>query len=108
MSAVLLLCRSAGAEEDNWDAVRKLEPHLPKDIVHFVEREMMCIHWAGEEPYDKARAAEIGQAVQTLRCQTLDGEEKALRKKYQGNAKILHALDLAGNADCPAGKKCRL
>lgn len=48
-----------------------------------------CHHWGGEEPYDKARAKEIEDAVKKLNCDSLDSDLKAIKSKYKGNRKVL-------------------
>jgi hypothetical protein len=70
-------------------------PWIPRDVANHVQRRQMCNHWAGEEPYDKARAAEIAKAVEGLRCAALDGDEKKLRRRYRHYAPARAALDKA-------------
>jgi hypothetical protein len=55
----------------------------PPDIAAYVRRRMQCNHWAGEEPYDKARLGEINRAVAKLNCRALDADETALRRRYR-------------------------
>lgn len=52
-------------------------------VTRFVERAEMCEHWAGEEPYDAARRAEIDRNLNDLRCTTIrrDGEALKLSRK---------------------------
>ena len=52
-------------------------------VTRFVERAEMCEHWAGEEPYDAARRAEIDRYLNDLRCTTIrrDGEALKLSRK---------------------------
>lgn len=54
----------------------------PKDVSDWLKRHEECQHWAGEEPYDKARAEEIAKAVQKIRCDRLEEEAEVLIKKY--------------------------
>jgi len=55
----------------------------PPDIAAYVERRKGCNHFGGEEPYDKARREEINRAVAKLSCNALDGDEKALLRRYR-------------------------
>ena len=52
-------------------------------VARFVERAEMCEHFAGEEPYDDARRAEIDRNLTDLRCMTIrrDGEALKLSRK---------------------------
>ena len=45
--------------------------NLPTDISSILDRQQQCAHWAGEEPYDKARAHAIATAMTKLRCEDL-------------------------------------
>jgi hypothetical protein len=65
----------------------------PAEVQHFIERKFMCRHWAGEEPYDQARATEIARAVRRLRCNQVPLEETQLRAKYRQERNVLAALD---------------
>jgi hypothetical protein len=53
---------------------------------------VVCNHWAGEEPYDDERRAQINRAVQTLHCRELDADQAALREQYQGNEEVLRRI----------------
>jgi hypothetical protein len=65
---------------------------LPKPVRAHIARQAACNHWAGEEAYDKARAREINQAVARLRCDDLDREAVALRRRYRSAPAVLKAL----------------
>lgn len=83
----LLMPASAG------DDLNKLVAGLPKDAAAVVTRRVMCDHWAGEEPYDKARARAIARAVKRNKCESLDADEAAMRKRYAHDPKVVKALD---------------
>lgn len=70
----------------------------PRDIAVYVDRRKACNHWAGEEPYDKARAAEINKAVAKLKCDALDGEEKVLLRRYRHSPARLKTIRAAKDA----------
>lgn len=65
----------------------------PREIGAFAERRAECEHWAGEEPYDKPRAREIASAVAKLRCERLEADERALRRRYAGQPRMLELLE---------------
>lgn len=67
----------------------------PVDVRGFIERKSQCDHWAGEEPYDRARAREIAVAMRALRCESLSSAERRLRSKYRHQPQALSALDAA-------------
>jgi len=86
----LLTPASAGQFEDD---LGKLTAGLPHDAVAVVTRRVMCNHWTGEEPYDKARAREIARAVKQNKCDSLEGDEAAVRKRYPKDPKVIKALN---------------
>jgi hypothetical protein len=88
LAVVLGLLTPAAAEDD----LRKLVAGLPQDAAAVVTRRAMCNHWAGEEPYDKARAREIERAIKQNKCESLDGDEAAVRKRYANDPKVIKAL----------------
>ena len=50
---------------DDAPQVKALAKGMPEDIAFFIARTAECNHWAGEEPYDKDRASDIRNAVET-------------------------------------------
>jgi hypothetical protein len=68
-------------------------PALAADVASFVARRDRCTHWADEEPYDRARAAQIAAAMRRLRCAAVDADEARLRKRYARDAAALKPLD---------------
>ena len=62
----------------------------------FVERGDICGHFAGEEPFDDARARQINAAMDANRCETLEADAAALRARYAGKtaelARIAEAM----------------
>jgi hypothetical protein len=76
-------------------AVKEITNGQPEDVVAFIERMVERNHWGGEEPYDKERAEQIRKAVEKARCDSLDSEEQALKRKYKGNKKVLDAIGKA-------------
>lgn len=68
-------------------------PEVPKAVADFIARRMECEHWAGEEPYDRKRRAEINRNLRSLRCSSVKREEASLRRKYPKRPEIIRALD---------------
>ena len=68
---------------------------IPSDIAAYVERRKACNHWGGEEPYDKARLAQINRAVAKLNCDALDADEKALLRRYRSTRILLDHIRAA-------------
>ncbi len=66
----------------------------PRPVGVFLERRAECGHWAGEEPYDKARGRQIAAAVRALKCGRLEADERALRRTYAKQPKVLRLLAL--------------
>ena len=75
-----------------FNAARKT---VPADVGAYMDRAEGCWHFAGEEPYDAARRAEIDRALTDLRCARLKEDATALRRKYARSAPVLDALDAA-------------
>ena len=68
-------------------------PEQPsEDVKRLIERRDECHHWAGEEPYDKARTKQIEKAMADLRCDSMDRDVTALRRKYATDAAVQSAL----------------
>ncbi|MGC1301832.1 MAG: hypothetical protein WA840_05605 [Caulobacteraceae bacterium] len=67
---------------------------VPRELGAFMERRAECEHWAGEEPYDKGRAAEIDHAVKVLHCARVEADERALRRRYARRPDVLKVLGM--------------
>ena len=71
--------------------------HLPPaDIKAFLSRREQCEHWAGEEPYDKARGRQIDTAMRRLRCDTIEADGARLRRLHARTPDIAALLDAGG------------
>ena len=68
------------------------ESKLPKDVETFVEKRDQCDHFRGEEPYDDARATDLGEMLKKY-CKGTDKDLARLRKKYSKNKAAKEALD---------------
>lgn len=71
---------------------------VPSDIAAYTQRREACNHWGGEEPYDKARRAEINRAVAKLNCEALDADEKTLLRRYRSTPAWLNRIHAAKDA----------
>lgn len=69
-----------------------LRKDMPADVSDFIRRAVTCNHWAGEEPYDEERRAQMAEAVASLRCRELDTDQRALARQYDGNAEVLRRI----------------
>ena len=67
----------------------------PVDVSLFLERRTGCDHWAGEDAYDAARGQAIAAAIEALRCDDLDRDEKRLRRRFAAMPAVRAALDEA-------------
>lgn len=66
---------------------------LPKEAQQFLNRYELCGHFASEFNGDRSeRDAELNREMEKLRCGSMDQEEKAFRKKYAHNKKVMAAL----------------
>ena len=64
-------------------------------VTRFVERAEMCAHWAGEEPYDDARRAEIDRNLNDLRCTTVRRDGEALKLSRRDRPEDVRRIDEA-------------
>lgn len=62
-------------------------------VARFVERAEMCVHWAGEEPYDAERRAEIDRNLADLRCTTVRRDGEALKVSRRDRPEDLRRID---------------
>ena len=88
VSVLLITTVYAGYDED----MAAINKGMPKSVKQFNKRQIDCNHWAGEEPYDSKRAAEINTAIIKLRCGMLENEEKLLLKKYKARPDISQSI----------------
>ncbi|MBU1377257.1 MAG: hypothetical protein KKE02_17415 [Alphaproteobacteria bacterium] len=65
---------------------------LPREVRVLIDRRLNCDHWAGEEPYDRARKREINAALRDLRCDTVEREETRLKRRYAKLPQVLKVL----------------
>ncbi len=68
----------------------------PKDIYEFIGRRDDCNHFAGEfsgMPSDRERDRAIDKTMTKLRCESVEADEKKLRKKYKDRPDMLKWLD---------------
>jgi hypothetical protein len=85
---VLTLLFAAGA-----GTAAQAESKLPDDVQAFIKLQEECEHWAGEEPYDDARAKEIAKAMADLHCDDARKQEQELRRRYPNDQAVLDALN---------------
>ena len=64
---------------------------LPAEVTKLVERWQMCWHFAGEEPYDEARRAQIAEGEAEW-CPDNEDERERLRVKWQADPAVQDAL----------------
>lgn len=66
---------------------------MPRDVRTLIERRGSCNHWAGEEAYDRNRAREIAAALKSDRCDRIDRDEQAIRRRYARRPGILALIE---------------
>lgn len=64
-------------------------------LARFIERAEMCEHFAGEEPYDDARRAEIDRNLRDLRCTTITRDGEALKISRRERPEDVRRIDEA-------------
>lgn len=95
LTTLIAVAQPAGAE---MQAIDRLKSGQPPDIASFIDRQVGCQHWSGEEAYDAERATDIKKALRELKCQALARDERRLRTRYAKSPNALRALDQAHDA----------
>ena len=86
---------SSLAQADFDADVLTLKKGMPNKVKKFIDRQIACNHWGGEEPYDKERLQEIKAAVDKLKCVNLEKDEKLLKKQHKSNPKVFSSINKA-------------
>ncbi len=69
---------------------------IPDDASTVASRLVSCTHFAGEFNGDQSeRDKEVAVVMAELRCDTIESEAAAIRRKYSGNTAVMEALDSA-------------
>lgn len=94
---IMLICTTIYAQNNctNEDFAKKVSKNLPSGTENLISRITECNHWAGEDPYDKERAAYIIESVAKAKCDRIDKDKENLIKK---NSKMKNALEKAFDA----------
>lgn len=82
-----------GMAASETDPLAELKTGVPRPVGALIERIVSCHHWAGEEPYDAARRAEINEAIRDLRCRALERDEKRIQKTYGKDEQVRRRLE---------------
>lgn len=72
-------------------AVDAGDPGSVADVDALIERWELCHHWAGEEPYDAARRAEIERGIADS-CPGNDQARAQLARRYADRPAVLARL----------------
>jgi hypothetical protein len=83
---------TAGEFEDN---MLRLTEHQPRAVVAVIHRLVECNRVAGGPSFDARSFRHASGGVRALRCDTVHGDERALRKRYARNSDVLSALSEA-------------
>lgn len=89
------LCFLAAHAFASDDPLGNLKKGQPKDVRELIDRLAGCTHWSGEEPYDAERKREISLAMKDLRCNRLEKDEAAARKRYAKQPSTIKVLQRA-------------
>ncbi|HEY7810388.1 MAG TPA: hypothetical protein VIA98_08415 [Allosphingosinicella sp.] len=89
----LMLALTAPPADVASQPLRAAVDASPKAVAKFIARRANCNHFLGEEPYDKARAAELNKAIRELRCGRIDRDERRLRVRYAAHSTVLRLLE---------------
>lgn len=68
------------------------DSNIPAPVTQLTERISGCMHWGGEEAYDKEREQQITKMMKNFRCSTLEKDEKNILKTYGKDRKIIDTI----------------
>jgi hypothetical protein len=71
------------------DAVLEGAARTPTAVFDYASRRLGCDHFGSEEGYDAERRAQIAAAVAELRCDALDAEAAALKRRHADSPRLL-------------------
>jgi len=97
--AVGLACLPHAHANPPPDPLLRLKADMPAPVARLMDRMVECQHWAGEEPYDRQRRAEISRAVKRLRCDQLEQDESRITKQHADNPLVKQRLDAIRDGD---------
>jgi len=92
---LILLCLCGAQAAASEDPLASLKVGQPDDVKKLIDRLAGCTHWSGEEPYNAERRKEISLAMKDLRCDSLEKDEVAARKRYTKRPRVLKVLQQA-------------
>ena len=93
--AIFCLLISGLAHADYDADLAAMKKGMPAKVKKFIDRQVECNHWGGEEPYDEERLQEINAAADRLKCNDLEKDEKQLKKTYKSRAGVISSINKA-------------
>jgi len=97
-----LVALTLSAQADEWS---DLPIDFPSEVRAFILRRLTCEHWAQEglnpANYSQSDIHRLEQEIAALKCDAVEVDEAALRKKYSSSAAVIHALTDSINWDPP-------
>ena len=80
-------------QERSAETLRARVDAAPADVRDAIERRAGCNHFGGEVGYDAERRAMIERALREARCDTIEADIAALRRRHSGDRAVLRLLD---------------
>lgn len=90
MIRLMMLAAATAISADS--AIQRRIDLAPKAVRDLIERRAGCNYFAGEEPYDEARARDLARHMRSLRCTDLDRDDRELRQLFAKQPAILELL----------------
>jgi hypothetical protein len=91
LAAALLL--DVQDNDVTFSALRIRIESAPQGVATFIERRTGCQHFWGEVSGNPERDAQVHEALEELRCDDIEADERTLRKAHQGKPEVLKLLD---------------
>jgi hypothetical protein len=96
-TGLLVITTSAFAQPVDGSPYAELKRHQPPDVAAPIDRVIDCNHWRSEPAYDANRAAEIKEAVSSLRCDQIPNDEAETLHRHPNDKSLQQAIAAALN-----------
>jgi hypothetical protein len=89
-----MLIATMGADWSDAELSARIKAS-PHDVAAFVSRRIGCNYWEGESDPTvniPEREGQVQQALKPLRCESLNRDERRLKRKYRRNGELIRLL----------------
>lgn len=93
ITVLVLLVAQTTPRDEHWEQLKTRIQLAPHDVATFIERRTGCNHFNGEvgSSYPE-RERMVQDERKRLRCDQIEVDEQALRKKHRGKPAVVRLL----------------